>query len=93
MLSSIYLTVPSFQCDQIKQFIGLLATFQSLWQQLVCPNLPHSLAIFVKVSKCFIFLVESFLGNFIDIWRLFAGHTASYPPTYLTTVPTFEGKI
>ena len=29
------------QCDQIGQFIGLKATFQSLWQQLICPNLLH----------------------------------------------------
>ena len=52
------------QCDQIGRFIGLLATFQSLWQQLVCPNRPHCQAIFVKVSKSFIFLVKSLLGNF-----------------------------
>ena len=30
------------QCDQIGRFIGLWATFKSLWPQLVCPNLPHS---------------------------------------------------
>ena len=30
------------QCDQIGQFIGLWAIFQSLWQQLIYPNLPHS---------------------------------------------------
>ena len=30
------------QCDQIGQFIGLWATFQSLWKQLFCPNFPHS---------------------------------------------------
>ena len=29
------------QCDQIWRFIGQLATFQSLWQQLFCPNCPH----------------------------------------------------
>ena len=28
------------QCDQIGQFIGLWASFKSLWQQLFCPNLP-----------------------------------------------------
>ena len=39
-------------------------TFQSLLQHLVCLNLPHSYAIFVKVSKYFILLVKSFLGNF-----------------------------
>ena len=44
--------------------IGLWATFQSLWQQLFCPNLPHSQAIFVKVSKSITFLVKSILGNF-----------------------------
>ena len=33
---------------------ALWATFSSLWQQLICPNLPKSL----------IFLVKSFLGNF-----------------------------
>ena len=43
------------QCDQIGRFIGLWATFQNLWQQLICPNLPHSQAIFVKVSKSIIF--------------------------------------
>ena len=26
------------QCDRIGRFIELLATFQSLWQQLYCPN-------------------------------------------------------
>ena len=38
------------QCDQIGQFIGFWATFQSLWQQLICPNLPHFQAIF-KLAK------------------------------------------
>ena len=30
------------QCDQISRFFGLWANFQSHWQQLICPNLPHS---------------------------------------------------
>ena len=30
------------QCKQKWWFIGLWATFQILWQQLFCPNLPHS---------------------------------------------------
>ena len=30
------------QCDQIGHFMGLWATFQSLWQQLICANLTHS---------------------------------------------------
>ena len=38
-------------------------TFQSLWQQLFYPNLPHSWAIFVNVSKSLIFLLKSFLGG------------------------------
>ena len=39
------------QCDHIGPFIGLWATFQSLWPQLFCQNLLHSYAIFVKVTK------------------------------------------
>ena len=78
--------VAQLQCDQICQFIGLWATFKSLWQQLICPNLPHSWAIFVMVLKSFIFLVKSLLGNFsrhlaIFFWshcsvgRVFNSHT------------------
>ena len=52
------------QRDQIGRFIALWATFQSLWQQLFYPNCPHFWAIFMKLSKHFIFLVKSFLGNF-----------------------------
>ena len=37
-----YLCVGTYQCDQIGQFIALLGTFQSLRQQLFCPNCPHS---------------------------------------------------
>ena len=29
------------QRDQIGRFIALWASFQSLWQQLFCPNCPH----------------------------------------------------
>ena len=65
------LNEPYAQCDQIGRFIGLWATFQSLWQQLICPNLLHSYAIFVKVSKSLIFLVKSFLGNFYRHLALF----------------------
>ena len=62
------------QFDQIGWFIALWATFQSLCQQLFCPNRPHSLAIFVKVSNTFIIPVKLFWATFIDIWRLFTGH-------------------
>ena len=68
-------TTSRWQCDQIGRIIGLCPTFQSLWQQLVCPNLPHSYAIFVDVWKSPIFLVEIFLGN---IWWLFTGHTGRW---------------
>ena len=67
----------STQCDQIGQFIRLWAPFQSLWKQLICPNLQYSKAIFVKVSKSIIFLVISFLGNFYRHLATFTGHTAS----------------
>ena len=49
---------------RIGRFIGIWVTFQSLWQQLICPNILHSLAIFEKVSNYIIFVVKSFLGNF-----------------------------
>ena len=68
----------ALQCDQIWRFIGLCATFQSLWQQLICPNLPHFYAIFVKVSKSFIFLMKSLLGNFSRHLAIFSGHTDYY---------------
>ena len=56
--------ISSDQCDQIGRFIGLLASFQSLRQQLICPNLSNSqAATFIKVSKSIIFVVKSFLGN------------------------------
>ena len=53
-----------WQCNQIGRFIARWTTFQSLWQQLFCQNCPHFLAIFVKLSKSFILLEKSFLGNF-----------------------------
>ena len=62
---------PHNQCDQIGRFIVLWATIQSLWQHLIYPNLLPSYAIFVTISKSFIFLVKSFLS----------GHTAHNPHT------------
>ena len=52
-----------------------LGNFLKRWQQLICPNLPHSLAIFVKVSKSIIFLVKSFLGNIDRHLAIFSGLT------------------
>ena len=56
----------AFFCSvtRLGDLLDVGATFQSLWQQLICPNFPHSQAIFVKGSKSSIFLVKSFLGNF-----------------------------
>ena len=42
-------------------FIGLGVTFQSLWQQLICPI---SYILSKGVKKSLILLVKSFLGNF-----------------------------
>ena len=67
-----------YQCDQIGRFFRLWATFQSLWQKLIWPNLIHSLGIFVKVSKSLIFLMKSFLATFIDTWLIFTGHTGTH---------------
>ena len=49
--------------------------FKAFGNNLICSNLPHSYAIYVKVSKSLIFLVKSFWATFIDIWRRFTGHT------------------
>ena len=38
--------------------------FKAFVEQLFCPNLPHSKAIFVKLSKSLILLVKSFLCKF-----------------------------
>ena len=60
-------------------------------QQLMCPNLPHSLAIFVKVLKSIIFLVKSFLGNFYRQFAYFSGHTVS-PTTFHTPNINYDFK-
>ena len=38
-------------------------------------QIAHIFRQFLKVSKSFIFRVESFWATFIDIWQLFTGHT------------------
>ena len=58
------MNVGRLQCDQIGQFIGLWATFQSLWQQLICPNLLTFLGNFCKGVKIFNLFSEIILGNF-----------------------------
>ena len=78
------------QCDQNGQFFALWATIQSRWQQLFYPNCPHCKAIFVKVSKSFISLVTSFLGNFyrnlaIFIWSHCSWSSRSWTELFITT--------
>ena len=63
------------QCDQIRQFIGLWATFQSLGPQLICPSLVYSKAIFLKVIKSLIVIGKYFWATFIDVWQFFTCHT------------------
>ena len=63
--------------------LGVLLLFGHLLKPLatiILPKLPTFLAIFVKVSKCFNFLVKSFWAFYIDIWRLFTGHTGPKSP-------------
>ena len=52
------------QCDQIGQFFGLWATFQSLWQAFILPKSPTFLGNFCKGVKIFHFSSELILGNF-----------------------------
>ena len=56
--------VGCFKCDQIGRFIGLWVTFQSLWQQLFCPNHTHFRQLLQRCQNFSFFLVESFLEDF-----------------------------
>ena len=49
------------QCDQIGRFIGLWVTFQSLWQQSICPFLSN----FCKGVKIFNFCSEVIFGQLL----------------------------
>ena len=75
--TSIQLKHPSIQCDQIGRFIALWATFQSLLQQLFCPNRVTFLDNFCNGVKIFYFSSEIIFGQLLDIWLLITGHTAS----------------
>ena len=69
--SPLGLVKQSPQCDQIGQL------FDACGNNYFAQNHPHHQAIFVKLSKSFIFLVKPFLENILgDIWQLFTGHTA-----------------
>ena len=89
------------------QAVWLWATFQSLWTQLICPNLIHSNAILVKVSKYLIFLLKSFLGNFLLVtlcarcpvwpdWAIFSTLGKFFKPLATINLPktlTFLGNF
>ena len=53
------------QCDQIGQFIGLWATFQSLWQQFNLPESPTFLGNLCKGEKIFYFSSEIIFGQLL----------------------------
>ena len=50
------------QCDQIGRFIGLWATFESLWQQLICTKISHIHGQFFKGVKIYNFSSEIIFG-------------------------------
>ena len=52
-----------------------LGNFSKAVAAIILTKLPMFYAIFVEVSKSFIFLWNHFWATFIDIWQLFTGHT------------------
>ena len=63
------------QCDQIGRFLHFGQLFKACGNNYIA----QIFDILRQVSKSFIFLLDLFLGNFIDIWGLFNGHTAVNP--------------
>ena len=55
----------SIQCDQIGWFIAHMATFQSLWQQLILPKSPTFLDKFWKGYKIFKFSSAIIFGQLL----------------------------
>ena len=80
---------PQIQCDQIGRFIAHWATFQSLWERLFYPKCPHFKAIFVKLSKSFIFLVEIIFEQLLKTFGNFLLVTLSTPMDNRMTLTTF----
>ena len=68
------------QCDQIGLFIGLCG----LWQQLICPNLPH----FCKGVEIYHFSSEIIFGQFFRPLAIFF-----WSHSYWATRPTPSQKI
>ena len=55
----------SMQCDQIGRFIGLWATFQSLWQTINLTKSPTFLGNFCKGVKIIRFSGEIIFGQLL----------------------------
>ena len=80
-------------CPNRPHFRQLLDSGQ-LWQQLIYPNLLHAWAIFVKVTKSFIFLVKSILSNFYRHLATFTGHTGGRQvKSFFRQLVTLETRI
>ena len=57
-------------------------TLGNFWKPLATINLskyPTFLSNFCKGVKIYHFSSEIILGNFLDIWQFFSGHTHTYP--------------
>ena len=59
------------QCDQIGRFLHFGQLFKACGNNYIA----QIFDILRQVSKSFIFLLDLFLGNFIDIWGLFTSHS------------------
>ena len=65
-----------YQCNQIGRFFLTLGNFSKPVATIISPKSPH-FRQFAKGIKIFHFSSEISFGSlFIDIWRLFSGHTA-----------------
>ena len=64
----------------------ILGNFSKTVATIIFPKFPTFLAIFGNVSKFFIFLVKSILGNFYRHLATFAGHTGSLRSLLIVTL-------
>ena len=77
------------QCDQIGRFIGLWATFSSLWQQLVLPKSTTFFGNFCKCVQKYYFSTEIIFGQLLQTIGDFSLVTLSL--TYLFLKPRSDG--
>ena len=63
--------VGTYQCDQIGQFLHFGQSFKVGGNNYFTQITHIVMRFIVKVLKSFIFLVESFLGNFFKHWAIF----------------------